>query len=59
MAYETGKGKPKMTAQDKDNRIYHAREKLDDSYRPYLDGENVSAAINPTGMVNMSSMVKI
>ncbi|HFI0077520.1 TPA: TaqI-like C-terminal specificity domain-containing protein [Streptococcus suis] len=42
MAYETGKGKPKMTAQDKDNRIYHAREKLDDSYRPYLDGENVS-----------------
>lgn len=41
-AYEIGKGKPKMTAQDKDNRIYHAREKLDDSYRPYLDGENVS-----------------
>lgn len=42
MAYETGKGNPKMTAHDKNNRIYHSREKLDDSYRPYLDGENVS-----------------
>lgn len=42
MAYETGKGKPKMTAQDKNNRIYHSREKLDNSYLPYLDGENVS-----------------
>ncbi|HGD7074125.1 TPA: TaqI-like C-terminal specificity domain-containing protein [Streptococcus agalactiae] len=41
-AYETGKGNPKMTAQDKNNRIYHARERSDDSYRPYLDGENVS-----------------
>ena len=41
-AYETGKGNPKMTAHDKNKRIYHAREKLDDSYRPYLDGENVS-----------------
>ena len=41
-AYETGKGNPKMTAHDKNNRIYHAREKLDDSYRPYLNGENVS-----------------
>lgn len=41
-AYQTGKGKPHQTNSDKDNRIYHAREKLDDSYRPYLDGENVS-----------------
>lgn len=41
-AYQTGKGKPKQTNSDKDNRIYHAREKLDDSYRPNLDGENVS-----------------
>lgn len=41
-AYQAGKGKPKMTAQDKDNRIYHSKEKVDDSYRPYLDGENVS-----------------
>ncbi len=41
-AYEIGKGEPKMTAYDKNNRIYHAREKLDDSYSPYLDGENVS-----------------
>ena len=42
MAYETGKGKPKMSAQDKNNRIYHSEEKIDDSYRRYLDGENVS-----------------
>lgn len=42
MAYETGKGKPKMSAQDKNNRIYHSKEKIDDSYRRYLDGENVS-----------------
>ena len=42
MAYETGKGKPKMSAQDKKNRIYHSKEKIDDSYRRYLDGENVS-----------------
>ena len=41
-AYQIGKGKPHQTNSDKDNRIYHAREKLDDSYRPYLDGENVS-----------------
>jgi len=42
MAYETGKGKPKMSVQDKDNRIYHSTEKLDNSYRKYIDGENVS-----------------
>ena len=41
-AYQTGKGKPKQNNSDKENRIYHAREKLDDSYHPYLDGENVS-----------------
>lgn len=41
-AYQTGKGKPKMSTQDKNNRIYHSVEKIDDSYRPYLDGENVS-----------------
>ncbi|WP_311515294.1 Eco57I restriction-modification methylase domain-containing protein [uncultured Streptococcus sp.] len=41
-AYQTGKGKPKQTNSDKENRIYHAREKLEESYHPYLDGENVS-----------------
>lgn len=41
-AYETGKGKPKMSSKDKDDRIYHSKEKIDDTYRVYLDGENVS-----------------
>lgn len=42
MAYETGKGKPKMTTQDKLNRIYHSYNKEDETYRRYIDGENVS-----------------
>lgn len=41
-AYEVGKGKPKQTKEDKDNRIYHSTEKKDDTYRPYIDGNNVS-----------------
>ncbi|MBD7908908.1 DUF7149 domain-containing protein [Sporosarcina gallistercoris] len=41
-AYETGKGSPKMTGQDKNNRIYHSTVQIDNSYRKYLDGENVS-----------------
>lgn len=41
-AYETGKGNPKMTSQDKVNRIYHSRDAIDNSYRKYLDGANVS-----------------
>ena len=40
-AYETGKGIPKMTAEDKNNRIYHSTNRIDSSYRPYIDGENV------------------
>lgn len=40
-AYETGKGNPKMTAEDKNNRIYHSTNRIDSSYRPYIDGENV------------------
>ncbi|OFN92921.1 Eco57I restriction-modification methylase domain-containing protein [Streptococcus sp. HMSC074F05] len=42
MAYETGKGKPRMTTQDKLDRIYHSYNKEDESYRRYIDGENVS-----------------
>ncbi|MCP8853987.1 Eco57I restriction-modification methylase domain-containing protein [Latilactobacillus sakei] len=42
MAYETGKGKPKMSTQDKKNRIYHSKLQVDETYRKYLDGENVS-----------------
>ncbi|MBC1334568.1 N-6 DNA methylase [Listeria booriae] len=41
-AYETGKGNPKMSAKDKSNRIYHSTVKVDETYRKYLDGENVS-----------------
>lgn len=41
-AYEVGKGNPKMSKADKDNRIYHSKQKLDDTYLPYLDGENVN-----------------
>ena len=41
-AYETGKGKPKMSSKDKDNRIYHAKYQVDSTYRKYIDGENVS-----------------
>lgn len=41
-AYETGKGKPKMSAQDKKKRIYHSKSQIDETYHKYLDGENVS-----------------
>jgi hypothetical protein len=40
-AYETGKGTPKQTDKMKENRVYHSREKQDDSYRPYLEGADV------------------
>jgi hypothetical protein len=41
-AYETGKGNPKMSAQDKKDRIYHSTVQTDGTYRKYLSGENVS-----------------
>ncbi|WP_228030593.1 Eco57I restriction-modification methylase domain-containing protein [Limosilactobacillus fermentum] len=41
-AYEVGKGNPKMTKKDKDNRIYHSKIKIDDSYHPYIDGKDVN-----------------
>ncbi|WP_172997191.1 hypothetical protein, partial [Lactobacillus helveticus] len=31
-AYEVGKGKPKQSKKDKDNRIYHSKKKEDDTY---------------------------
>ena len=33
-AYQIGKGKPKQVLADKENRVYHSRERLDSSYRP-------------------------
>ena len=41
-AYQKGKGKPKQKKSDGDNRIYHSAQKLDDTYIPYVDGNNVS-----------------
>lgn len=40
-AYEVGKGKPKQSKRDKDNRIYHSKTKIDNTYMPYIDGNNV------------------
>lgn len=44
-AYEIGKGKPIQTEEMKKARIYHSREKLDETYIAYLDGKNVSRYI--------------
>lgn len=40
-AYEVGKGTPTCTKEMKDNRIYHSKEKLDDTYFRYLQGVDV------------------
>ena len=40
-AYEVGKGKPKMSKKDKDDRIYHSLKKLDRTYLPYIEGKDV------------------
>ena len=40
-AYEVGKGNPKMTKVDKDERVYHSKSKKDDSYKPYVQGKDV------------------
>lgn len=41
-AYEVGKGVPPLTKEEKDQRIYHSKKKLDDSYLPYIEGKNVN-----------------
>jgi type I restriction-modification system DNA methylase subunit len=40
-AYEVGKGKPLQTEEMKNNRVYHSKTKIDDSYLRYLNGEDV------------------
>ncbi|MGB7649783.1 MAG: TaqI-like C-terminal specificity domain-containing protein, partial [Gallionella sp.] len=40
-AYEVGKGLPAQTEAMKNQRVHHAREALNDSYLPYLDGRDV------------------
>jgi type I restriction-modification system DNA methylase subunit len=40
-AYEVGKGNPAQTAEMKKGRVYHSLRQLDDSYYPYIDGNDV------------------
>ena len=40
-AYEVGKGCPVQTAEMKDARVYHSLQKLDNTYYPYIDGNDV------------------
>lgn len=41
-AYAKNEGTPKQSEEDKKNRVFHSNEKIDETYRKYLDGENVS-----------------
>ena len=41
-AYETGKGEPRQTDSMKENRVYHSEEKIDNTYRKYLQGKDVN-----------------
>jgi hypothetical protein len=40
--YETGKGSPPQTAEDAKKRKFEASSKLDNTYRPYLEGKDIS-----------------
>ena len=40
--YETEKGKPPQKASDARNHIYEANTRLDQSYRPYLEGKDIN-----------------
>ena len=40
--YETGKGIPKQKPSDAKNHIFESFEKIDDSYRPYLQGKDIT-----------------
>jgi type I restriction-modification system DNA methylase subunit len=40
-AYQTGKGKPKQTDFQKENRIFHANKKMNITYGHYLEGADV------------------
>ena len=44
-AYEVGKGIPTQTSEMKKARVYHSLYKLDDSYYPYIDGNDVKRYI--------------
>ncbi|MCZ2025869.1 N-6 DNA methylase [Enterococcus faecium] len=40
-AYQEGKGKPKQSAEDVENRIYDSKTQIDESYVRYLEGKDV------------------
>lgn len=40
-AYQVGKGNPPQTREDKDSRFLHSKEKINELYVPYVDGNNV------------------
>ena len=40
-AYAVGKGSPQQTVKMKEERVYHSKTKIDDSYFKYIDGSDV------------------
>jgi hypothetical protein len=40
-AYQRGKGKPKQTDEQKEGRVFHSRNLVDENYLPYLQGRDV------------------
>jgi len=49
--YQTGKGAPKQTKKDVENRIFDATRRIDEFYKPYLTGSNIFkySILNPEG----------
>lgn len=39
--YETGKGKPKQTADDAKNKVYESDKQIDTNYRKFLEGKDI------------------
>lgn len=40
-AYEVGKGSPKQSEKMKNQRVYHSTQRIDETYRKYLEGKDV------------------
>ncbi|MGC6434679.1 MAG: DUF7149 domain-containing protein [Crocinitomicaceae bacterium] len=50
-AYTVGEGLPTQTKEMKDQRIYHSNTKIDDNWKKYIDGSDVSRyGLNWTGL---------
>ncbi len=41
--YEVGKGNPPQSKEDTKNRIYESNHKIDETYKPYLEGKDVNS----------------